>query len=185
MEKAIYSRVNLKNRDTLIANEYYDSIYDLIDKNEVQMLKQYTQHMFTSRFQHCINVSYYSFLIAKKLNLDAYSAARAGLLHDLYYYDWKTDDQRPYQGNHAKIHPIIALENTKKMIETNESMDDAIIHHMWPLKTTHPKTSIGWIVQGVDKYCAILEIYSSILMKNYHSNHITIYAIIITFLLTH
>lgn len=45
--------------------------------------------MATSRFQHSLNVSYYSFIICRKFGLDAYSAARAGLLHDLYYYDWK------------------------------------------------------------------------------------------------
>ena len=105
MEKAILSRINLQRQDTHIAQEYFDTISDLIDTQEVQALKKCSQHMATSRFQHSLNVSYYSFIICRKFGLDAYSAARAGLLHDLYYYDWKTDEDRPLEGNHAMIHP--------------------------------------------------------------------------------
>lgn len=80
MEKAILSRINLQRQDTHIAQEYFDTISDLIDTQEVQALKKCSQHMATSRFQHSLNVSYYSFLICRKFGLDAYSAARAGLL---------------------------------------------------------------------------------------------------------
>ncbi len=48
------------------------------------------------------------------------------------------------------IHPIIALENAKNITSTNPTIDDAILHHMWPLKTSHPSTSVGWIIQAVD-----------------------------------
>ena len=130
MEKAILSRINLKTLDTNIAYDYFETISDLIDTKEVQDLKKCSQHLATSRFQHSLNVSYYSFLICRKLGLDAYSAARAGLLHDLYYYDWKTNDKRPLEGNHAKIHPIITLENAKNITVTNPTIDDAILHHM-------------------------------------------------------
>ena len=102
MEKAILSRINLKTLDTNIAYDYFETISDLIDTKEVQDLKKCSQHLATSRFQHSLNVSYYSFLICRKFGLDAYSAARAGLLHDLYYYDWKTNDKRPLEGNHAQ-----------------------------------------------------------------------------------
>ena len=119
MEKAILSRINLQRQDTHIAQEYFDTISDLIDTQEVQALKKCSQHMATSRFQHSLNVSYYSFIICRKFGLDTYSAARAGLLHDLYYYDWKTDDKRPLEGHHAMIHPIIALENAKNITSTN------------------------------------------------------------------
>ena len=79
MEKAILSRINLQRQDTHIAQEYFDTISDLIDTQEVQALKKCSQHMATSRFQHSLNVSYYSFIICRKFGLDAYSAARAGL----------------------------------------------------------------------------------------------------------
>ena len=103
------SRINLKTLDTNIAYDYFETISDLIDTKEVQDLKKCSQHLATSRFQHSLNVSYYSYLICRKFGLDAYSAARAGLLHDLYYYDWKTNDKRPLEGNHAKIHPWLSI----------------------------------------------------------------------------
>lgn len=179
MEKAILSRINIYEDP-----EYLQTINDLIYTKEVQELKQCSQHMSTSRFQHSLNVSYYSYLICRKLGLDACSAARAGLLHDLYYYDWKTNDTRPMEGNHAKIHPIIALENAKNITETNATMDDAIIHHMWPLKTSHPKTSVGWIIQGVDKYCAILEVCFQSMTKVSRSKNLLSYCTMFAFLLT-
>lgn len=74
MEKAILSRINLQRQDTHIAQEYFDTISDLIDTQEVQALKKCSQHMATSRFQHSLNVSYYSFLICRKFGIDAYSA---------------------------------------------------------------------------------------------------------------
>ena len=63
MEKAILSRINLQLQDTHIAQEYFDTISDLIDTQEVQALKKCSQHMATSRFQHSLNVSYYSWYI--------------------------------------------------------------------------------------------------------------------------
>ncbi len=70
MEKAILSRINLQLQDTHIAQEYFDTISDLIDTQEVQALKKCSQHMATSRFQHS-NVSYYSFLICNKFGFMA------------------------------------------------------------------------------------------------------------------
>ena len=45
MEKAILSRINLQLQDTHIAQEYFDTISDLIDTQEVQALKKCSQHM--------------------------------------------------------------------------------------------------------------------------------------------
>lgn len=156
MEKAIFSRVDLDNENCLLANEYLDCIKDLIDIKDVQELREFSQHLKTSRFQHSLNVSYYSFLLARKFHLDAYSIARGGLLHDLYFYDWREKDTRP-EGRHCSIHPQIALENAKKACAINPVMEDCIVHHMWPMTVHCPKTKEGWIVQAVDKYCAVSE----------------------------
>ncbi|MCA9766742.1 MAG: HD domain-containing protein, partial [Carnobacterium sp.] len=67
--------------------EYVALIEDLLDREEVKKLKNYTQHHFTTRLEHSISVSYLSYRIAKKYGLDTRSTARAGLLHDLFYYD--------------------------------------------------------------------------------------------------
>lgn len=145
---------------------FFTCIADLLELDDVKLLHQYQQHLQTTRFQHSLNVSYYSYLIANKLNLDACSIARAGLLHDLFLYDWKNKEQ-PIEGRHSYVHPRVALENAKKHIEVNSIIEDAIIHHMWPMTIAMPKTKEGWILQAVDKYCALLEmgfqIYNRIL----------------------
>lgn len=158
MQKAIFSRIDLTNDTCLLAKEFITCIKDLIQVEDVQELKSFSQHMDTSRFQHSLNVSYYSFLLAQKLHLDAYSVARAGLLHDLYFYDWREKENRPMAGRHCAIHPQIALENARKACAMNPIIEDAIVHHMWPMTLSMPKTKEGWLLQAVDKYCAVSEI---------------------------
>ena len=90
MHSAIGSRKDFSNldEDQLLA-EYKECIGDILYNEQVQKLDLHTQHCNTSRLQHSINVSYYSFLICYKMGWDYRSAARAGLLHDLYFYDWR------------------------------------------------------------------------------------------------
>ncbi len=55
---------------------------------------------------------------------------------------------------------------------------------MWPLKTTRPNTSVGWIIQAVDKFCAITEMGHQSLFRASRSNNLLSYCMIFTFLLT-
>ena len=41
------------------------------------------------------------------------ATARAGLLHDLFYYDWRVT--KFDRGTHAWIHPRIAVRNAEKL----------------------------------------------------------------------
>lgn len=157
MRKAIFSKTDLQDAQDDLAQDFLDCVCDLVHIENVQELKAYTQHWQTSRFQHSVNVSYYSFLLARKLHLDARSTARAGLLHDLYFYDWRDKEERPMEGKHCSIHPQIALENAREICEVNCIIEDAILHHMWPMTIHTPKTKEGWIVQAIDKYCALSE----------------------------
>ena len=68
--------------------EYVSIVADLLAQPAVQKLANYTQHHHSTRLQHSIAVSYDSYKIAKKMHLDYRSTARAGLLHDLFYYDF-------------------------------------------------------------------------------------------------
>ena len=88
MKKAILSAVELENENNSIACEYMDCVKDIYHSNSMKKLDKFEQHKHTSRLQHSVNVSYYSFLWSKKLGLDYRSAARAGLMHDMYYYDF-------------------------------------------------------------------------------------------------
>lgn len=158
MQKAIFSKTNLNDIDSSLAQSYLSCVQDLIQVDDVLELKEYKQHMQTSRFQHSLNVSYYAFLSARRLHLDERSAARAGLLHDLYYYDWRTKEDRGFDGRHCSVHPQVALENARNVTTLNAIEEDAIVNHMWPMSLHMPKTREGWLIQAVDKYCALSEV---------------------------
>lgn len=163
MEKAIGSRITLSNLNNALAYEFNTCVFDLINDESVKQLDDFNQHLNTSRLQHSVNVSYYSYLVCRFLGFDYKSAARAGLLHDLYLYDWRTEKQP--EGYHAKAHPRVALRNAKKITPLNKVEADCILRHMWPLTIVPPKYKESVVVSLVDKYCACVEIISKILRR--------------------
>lgn len=56
--------------------EFSELIQEIINNETVLQMKNYLQHFDTNCFDHCITVSYYSYLICKKLKLDYVSASR-------------------------------------------------------------------------------------------------------------
>lgn len=157
MYKAILSKKNLvSSTDDELILKYQEATKDLLNNPLVKEMENHFQHCHTSRLQHSINVSYYSFLICYKLNLDYKSAARAGLLHDLYFYSW-TDNKSERTG-HLHKHPIIALENAKKITTITKSEEDAIVNHMWPCTPRIPRYSISYAVTLSDKVCTVVEV---------------------------
>ena len=78
-----------KKRDWQSDAEYVGYVADLLAKPEVQRLAEHPQHHYSNRLEHSISVSYQSYLIGKRLHLNVRAIARAGLLHDLFYYDWR------------------------------------------------------------------------------------------------
>lgn len=135
--------------------EYMSYVGDLLQEPAVQKLAEYEQHHATTRLDHCIHVSYISYCIAKKMRLNAKATARAGLLHDLFYYDWRTT--KFDRGTHAWIHPRIALRNAEKITDLSPLEKDIIIKHMWGATVCPPKYPEGFIVTAVDKYSATAE----------------------------
>lgn len=135
--------------------EYLSYVSDLLNSPEVKRLDNYIQHHSSTRLQHCINVSYESYLVAKKMNLDVKSISRGGLLHDLFYYDWRTT--KFDEGSHAYVHPRIAAKNAEKITELSDLERDIIIKHMWGATIAPPKYKESYIVTFVDKYCAVKE----------------------------
>lgn len=136
--------------------EFEEIIRDITNNETVQKMKNYKQHYETTCFDHCKMVSYYSYLLCKKYNLDYISAARAGMLHDLFLYNWRLrEDGR--KGLHAFTHPAVALENASKLFHLNEKEQDIILKHMWPVTIKLPKYKESYIITLVDKYCAIQE----------------------------
>ena len=136
--------------------EFNDIIKDIISNDTVLQMKNYIQHFDTNCFQHCKTVAYYSYLMCKKLGLDYCSAARAGMLHDLFLYDWRKP--RPDgKGLHGFRHPRTALNNASKLFELNEIEQDIILKHMWPLTIKLPKYKESYIITLADKYATYLE----------------------------
>ena len=143
--------------------EFEKIINELVELPIIQEMKKYRQHYTTSCLDHCINVAYYNYIICKKLGLDYISATRAGLLHDLFLYDWRKH-QDEYKGLHAFHHPRIALNNSQKYFNINKKEEDMILKHMWPLTVKLPKYKESYIITIVDKYCTIKETF------NYYGN---------------
>ena len=137
-------------------NNYMNIVKDIISNEMVQEMKQYRQHYNVSCFDHCLYVSYNLYAICKKHNLDYKSAARAGLVHDLFLYDWrKRQDGR--KGLHAYTHPKTACDNAEKIFNLNEKEKDIILKHMWPVTLALPKYKETFLITYVDKYFAYSE----------------------------
>lgn len=135
--------------------DYLNIVDDLLQCDEVQQLAQYTQHHFSNRLRHSVSVSYQSYTIAKKIGADATATARAGLLHDLFYYDWRVTKFE--EGSHAYVHPRIALENAQKITHINDKEADIIVKHMFGATIALPKYRESWIVSLVDDFAAVNE----------------------------
>ena len=138
--------------------EYLKIISDLLQNQKVIEMKQYRQHHCTSCFDHCLFVSYNTYLICKKHKLDYISAARAGLLHDLFLYDWRKRENGR-KGLHAFTHPKEALRQALTITELNDKEQDIIKNHMWPVTPKFPKYKETYIITLVDKYSAVAEAF--------------------------
>jgi uncharacterized protein len=156
MESSNNSKLNYKKsaKKSMNIQQYRECVVDLLDSDTVKSMSNFIQHNEVTCLEHCISVSYYSFLVCRLFNIDCRSAARGALLHDLFLYDWH--DTAPQEGLHAFVHPKIALKNAG-VFELNETEKDIIKKHMWPLTVIPPKHFESLIVSCVDKYCAFKE----------------------------
>lgn len=147
------------SKKELILTNYYFCVDDIINLDELRELENIVHHISSNRFQHCLNVSYYSYLVCRKFGLNARSAARAGLLHDLFYYDRKEYNAQRKKGqpSHSKMHSQTALHNAERLTKLTKLERDIIVKHMWPATKKLPSYKESYIVTLIDKYCAILE----------------------------
>jgi hypothetical protein len=135
--------------------EYMAIVGDLLATKEVQKLDEIVHHHYTTRLIHCLNVSYNGYKVAKKMGWKYEETARAGLLHDLFYEDWRTTTYD--KGSYAYNHPRVAYENASKLTDISDLEKDIIIKHMWGATIAPPKYKESFLVTFVDKYCAIKE----------------------------
>lgn len=145
--------------------EFKFIVKDVAQNPNLLALREHVQHASSSRYSHCLNVAFYTYVICKKLNLDYVSAARGAMLHDFYFYDWRNKHVEGQKKFHAFRHPKIALTNACDIFELNDLEKDIIIKHMWPLTVKFPKYFESFIVTWVDKYCATQEILKFVKLK--------------------
>ena len=146
---------------------YLCLVEDLLDHPAVREMARYPQHGSTSCLEHCVHVSYLSYLFCAKHGLNTRAAARAGLLHDLFLYDWHT--YRPGKGErlHGFEHPRKALENAQRYFSLCPVERDCILRHMFPLTLTPPKYREGYVLMWIDKYCSLMETFRRPVMARY------------------
>ncbi len=152
----IFKKQKFGSKQNLLIQTYEECIIDLIQNKDVQSTRNYIQHGDVNCLDHCINVSYRSYLICIRLGLDYKSAARGGLLHDFFLYDWHLT--KPKKGLHGFTHPKTALENADKRFRLNAKEKDIILKHMWPLTISLPRYKETVVVLMVDNYCTMQEI---------------------------
>lgn len=155
MTWVIGSRRDFTDCDDFCVLEFTQIVGDIVAIDDFQQLKNFRHHHATTRYQHCLNVAWYTYLWSKAAGLNYISAARGAMLHDFFLYDRKTG--QPIPGRHSEVHPIVALSNAEKYVSVDPIMQDCILHHMWPVSEIHPDTPEGMIVQAADKYCACIE----------------------------
>ncbi|GEA94379.1 hydrolase [Weissella viridescens] len=137
---------------------YVDIVSDLLRTPEVQKLGDYVQHHHSDRLTHSINVSYQSYRLAKRWHLDARAVARAGLLHDMFFYDWRTTKFE--LGTHAYIHPRVSLRNAEKITDLSPKEKDIILKHMWGSTSALPHYRESILVDMVDNWAAVQEFFT-------------------------
>ena len=169
MSKAMGSRYSVETSKE--SREYFEYVKDLLDNEVVSEMKKFRHHYSTTCYQHCLNVSYYNYIVCKKLGLNAKAAARAGMLHDLFLYDWRDEPRKKGELPHGFTHPRIALENAKEHFELDKVEEDMIIKHMWPLTVKLPKYAESYVIVMIDKYAAMLEF--GVHCKNVLSNTVS------------
>lgn len=153
---AQYKPINDKNKNGIADEiEFIQIIKEIIENEKYIERKNYKHHGNESVYDHCIEVAYYTYKLAKKLNIDYKSATIAAMLHDFYYNDWQKQPKikQPLLKKHGFVHAHEALENSKKTFPNlmNKKVENSIERHMFPLNIIPPKYLEAWVVTISDK----------------------------------
>lgn len=132
--------------------EFNEIIEKYANHPKVLEMKKYKHHGLT-RYEHSMNVAYYTYKLTKKFNMNYHSATKAAMLHDFFL-----DEVAKENGfKRLQDHPKYAVSNAKKYFGINELEEDIIKSHMFPVSLTIPKYKESWIVDLIDDYVSIKE----------------------------
>ena len=139
-------------------HEFLSLTRELLDSDQVRMMGRWRHHGPVTTLDHSLFVAFSSYRLARFLGLDTRAAARGGLLHDLFLYDWHKPN--PYPGLHGFTHPKIALHNARKFFSISDLEADIIRTHMWPLTFwAFPHHWESLVVSCADKLRAVCETF--------------------------
>lgn len=133
-------------------NEYLQIVENIFQNRNFNKLKEETHHHNSNRYNHCVEVSYKTYKLCKKLHLDYKSATKAALLHDFFF-----NDEFENKKDSLLNHPKKAKENAMKITNLTEKEQNIIESHMYPIGKKMPKHIESVIVDLVDDYVALKE----------------------------
>jgi len=133
-------------------SEYLSIVEKILNNRKFNKLKNEVHHYNSNRFDHCVEVSYKTYKVCKKLNLDYESATKAAILHDFFF-----DDEFNNKRESLFKHPKVALENAKKITNLTEKEENIIVSHMYPVGGKMPRCAESVIVDLVDNYVSLKE----------------------------
>lgn len=133
-------------------------VSDILANPKFAELRHCKHHRGMSRLDHCIHVSYSCFRFCRRHNLSCIeTAARGGLLHDFFLYDYGGRDGMNHRFTHGFSHPRDALDNASSEFTLSGSERNVILRHMFPLTLIPPTNVAGWLVTWFDKVWAVRE----------------------------
>lgn len=134
--------------------EYKKIVKDILRNKEFKKLYN-IEHHGISRYEHLVKISYYSYIIAKKLKLDYKSVCRGGILHDFYLDGDERNAKRKFFDTF--IHPKKSLITSNINFNLNNIEKNIIISHMFPIYPALPKYKESILVNIVDKVLGLKE----------------------------
>jgi len=148
-----------------LGKAFYEDAKEILEHPVVLQMKQFNHHSQTSCYQHCVHVAYYCYIIARKLKMDEKALMKAGLLHDLFLYDWH--DYKPGKNErlHGFEHPNKALYNAHKYFKLTRKEGDIIVKHMFPLTLSLPSYKESYVIVMVDKFVTTCEVLDRFFKK--------------------
>ncbi len=131
---------------------FFRCVSSLTADSRVRRLRTIPHHRWTNRYEHVLLVSYISFALARRWHWDSRAAARAGLLHDLFFQE--ADSSLSL----CLHHPEMAAENAEQVTHLTERERNIILSHMWPAGRYLPRSREAWLVNLVDDLVALLDL---------------------------
>lgn len=151
----------------LYDDDYLNIVKSILDNKEFNEIKN-IEHHGTSRYNHSLRVSFYSYKISKILGLDYEEVARGGLLHDFFLSSKKRSKKERFLSVFS--HPKKAVTKSNENFNLSEKEEDIIKSHMFPINIMIPKYAESWIVNIVDK---IIGTFEFIIKFKYKLTYIT------------